>query len=292
MPPAQHDTPVTRIGDDGRYIHRLRQSWVNTYMDCPERARLEMVGGIVRVENDAACVGTALHGAIEHAIHYLDEDGLMLPASDVVELFNEEWDGLLRDLDIKFIKRNPDKARAYGIKCALSFANSVLPDLNPYACEVPFGPYVIYEDDVRVLEITGTIDYLDQIYGMVDWKTAGREYTRWEKKRWSIQPTFYGAGLRHLVADGGLKGYNGPLTDWFYCVFVDNKDPEPQWVQVGRDSTWDGWLVDQMLGIAYQLEAHHIGRTPAWVKRDQHALCSPKWCPAWDRCKGAHVKLP
>ena len=44
------------------------------------------------------------------------------------------------------------------------------------------------------------------------------------------------------------------------------------------------WLVERCLGIAALLEA----AVPTWPKNDNHALCSPKWCPAWSTCKGAH----
>jgi hypothetical protein len=29
----------------------------------------------------------------------------------------------------------------------------------------------------------------------------------------------------------------------------------------------------------------------SWPMNDQHALCSPKWCPFWDGCKGSHVPV-
>lgn len=297
MPPVQHDNKITRYYEDGRFIHRFRQSWCNTYMDCPERARMEMLDEIERVENDAACVGTALHAAFEHSINYIGYDGIILSHDDVIATFIEEWETLNRELDIQFIKRKPAQAQLYGERCAESFGRFVLPYLDPFATEVPFGPVRIYEDEHRIIEITGSIDYIDALKGPIDWKTAGREYQRWEKKRWAIQPTFYNCGLRHLGVTGLVSPYSGepyggPFDDWNYCVFVDNNKPEPQWVHVERPSSWDVWLVDQLLPIAHQLEALETLRTPVWPKRDQHALCSPKWCPAWDRCKGAHVMLP
>jgi len=26
-----------------------------------------------------------------------------------------------------------------------------------------------------------------------------------------------------------------------------------------------------------------------WLANDQHFLCSQRWCPVWDKCKGSYI---
>ena len=302
MPPVKHDNAITKLGDDGRYIHTFRQSWVGTYMDCPERARREAYGLTVRTENDAACVGTAFHAAVEQAIILKGNDGILLSVDDMITEFDYQWITLRRELaeagtPIQFVKRSPEGCAKYGHRMAERFATSTLPMLNPWATEVPFGPIVIHQDEQRSIRITGSVDYIDKVLGIIDWKSAGREYVAWEKKRWAIQPTFYVPGMnRHW--NGKMRSpfdgstYDGPLNTFTYAVYPDRLNPpEPQMLTVERTVDWDSWLVDQLKPIAEQLEATELKFLSEWPKRDQHALCSAKWCPNWSDCKGKHVNI-
>lgn len=320
MPPAQHEDNIMSVDPDGRLRFRFRQSWVNTYMDCPEKARRLAWGDVPRVENDAASLGTALHYAIEDAIDLMMEDGIVVDVDGMIELFNVNWDRMQENIvekidgelqwtarspeqEIQWVKRTHKSATVYGQRCAARFAEHTLHVLDPFATEVPFK-VTIYEDEQMVIEITGTIDYLDQSLGLTDWKTASRRYQPWEYRRWAVQPTFYTLGLRELVQTGELRApeqwhmphptYTGPTDTFLYAVYDDNgtKAGPPQLVQVTRDPTWDAHLVDVLKPIADQVRLTNEGHLEGWPKRDQHALCSPKWCPAWDTCKGRHVTLP
>ncbi len=290
MPPVKHDNRITHVRPDGRWEHRFRQSWLNTYFDCPERARREAYGEVDRVETDAANVGTALHYAAEDAIALLGE-GILLDPYEVQDLWQKHWDQRNAELDIEFVKRTPAASQRYGLRAAEAFGAQVLPHLTPFATEIPFGPFVLHEDEQRVITATGTIDYIDAVHGMIDWKTASRPYEPWEKQRWAIQPTTYKVGGATVIPD--LKSpwhdgpYNGPMGIWHYAVFPEAAQVKTQWIKCERiHDGWDGWLVNQLLPIAYQLEATERGDLPVWPLRDQHALCSPTWCPSWDTCKG------
>lgn len=302
MPPVKHDNTITKLGDDGRYIHTFRQSWVNTYMDCPERARREAYGLTVRTENDAACVGTAFHAAVEFAVNMFGDDGIQMDATEMVAEFDYQWTKLGLELDkagtpIQFVKRSELSARKYGHRMAERFATYTLPILQPWATEVPFGPIIVYQDEQRVIQITGSVDYIDKVLGIIDWKSAGREYVAWEKKRWAIQPTFYVPGMNErwvtdMVSPFDGSSYDGPRNTFTYAVYPDRLNPpEPQMLKVERGGEWDYWLVDQLKPIAEQLEATELHFLSEWPKRDQHALCSAKWCPAWSDCKGKHVNI-
>lgn len=299
--PVRHGNGTTTLGHppmahgaDGRWVHTFRQSMVGTYLDCPERARREIYGLVDRVENDAASVGTAFHAVAEDAVNLLGEDGIQISADDCVDLFDVHWDQMCNDMDIQWVKRKHPAATKYGRKIAHRFGEHVLGQLEPFAVEVGFGPIQIHEDETRVIVITGSIDYVDQRLGLVDWKSASRLYEKWEKQRWAIQPSFYDYGFRAVVDEMvGYDGepYRGPLGEWNYCVFPDIKQPEVQWVPVTRTPAHTDWLREQLVGIAQQLEATEAGYLTEWVKRDQHALCSSRWCPAHSSCKGVHVEI-
>lgn len=302
MPPVKHDNAITKLGDDGRYIHTFRQSWLNTYMDCPERARREAYGLTVRTENDAACVGTAFHAAVETAVNDLGHNGLRYGPEYMVMEFDYQWDLLQTELEaagtpIQWVKRNERQARRYGHRMAERFATYTLPILDPWATEVSFGPIVIHQDEQRIIQITGSADYIDKQLGIIDWKSAGREYVAWEKRRWAIQPTFYVLGMNHRWHQGMVSPYDGSLYDgphdtFTYAVYPDRLNPpEPQMLALQRPAKWNHWLVDQLQPIAEQLEATEAKFLTVWPKRDQHALCSAKWCPAWEDCKGKHVNI-
>lgn len=266
---------------DGTTEYRFRQSWLGTFYDCPELARRQMTGVAVRTENDAASVGTALHGAIEEAINHKIATGQNWGPLSVVEAWHDQWDALLEQYDVQFVKRGPKGAVAYGERCAERFADLVLPELRPWATEVGFGPIELARDHDtgRFLTVTGTVDYLDERWP-VDWKTASRPYEPWEKQRWAIQPTVYTTALREHLRGGD---YPGDLEAWQYIVFPDGNKTPVQWVPVQRTPEWDPWLVTQMWGIADMIDANMA----TWPMRDQHALCSPKWCGEFFRgCKG------
>jgi len=294
MPPVQHDNTIVHLRDDGRYEHRFRQSWVNTFMDCPDKARLDAFGPPTFVNTDATLLGTTIHSVIEHAIQVRMETGTCLLPSALREHFNIEWGRNLDDNpDMRWVKRKPTSALLYGEQVVNAFALHVLPFLDPLAYEVPFGPTIIHQDDKRVITITGTIDYVDRQMGLVDWKSGSQEYKQWERQRWAVQPTFYTAGWHSLTAPGGKYEAVDVPDDWHYCVFVDRRPgsvPQPQWVRVDRSHYgWSDWMTYQLIGIAKLLEATHAGHLDEWPLRDHHALCSPKWCEHWDECKGLWV---
>jgi hypothetical protein len=290
VPPVKLQNSVTTIAADGKYEHRIRQSWLNTLLDvCPEQARLDMTGQLERRETDPTAVGTCVHAAIEDTIEIiLDDDmGFRLEPPEVVDLFDAHWEKFQNENTIHWVKRNPDKATQFGRNCANVWATDVLPNLEPVATEVHFSDCLVLEDEHRRIYVSGTMDYVDRNY-LGDWKTAGREYKAWEKVRWAIQPTVYWYAM--CKADD-LKDVRERLTDyaitvglWKFIVTAEGKQ-NAQIVQLTRPTGWDGWLKRQLLSVVPLLEAD----LEMWPLRDQHALCGPKWCTAFASCKGAFV---
>lgn len=270
--------------DDGRWHHRFGASWVKTADLCPERARLEHEEKYVDIESDAAQVGTCVHTAIETCLHEQNE-GEALDEATTVEIFHDAFTEAVADPRFAFIKWKTEKGpRAFGEHCVQLWHRKVLPTLPLTAKLETRFVLPFYEDDTRVIELSGAIDYCGG--GLKDWKTNGRDpYEEWEYKRWAIQPTFYTWAANELglilpTDDGYI-----PSIDGIPFEFVVLSRRGVQRFTVMRDMTHWAWLSDKLLAFAELIESG----LDVWPKQDNHALCSPKWCPSWDECKGKHI---
>lgn len=298
MPPlALRDGPTlgVQVDPEGKEI-TIRQSWLNGFMDCPERARRYAARIDVDPPNDASGVGTAFHFAVETAIN-ARLAGQSEQLDDMLQSFHFAFDELCEngehDQPLRWVKRNYNQAITYGEDMVGRFHADVYPHLDPIATEVGFGPVEIGSHDGWRVSAHGSVDYIDRVLGLVDWKSASRTYKPWEKRRWAIQPTVYLAAGNVLAALGGHTPWDVmgvAFTDTFhYCVFPDTTKPADriQLIEVTRAESQLGWLVEQAVSIGRMIAA--LGFDAPWPMRDQHALCSEKWCPSWAGCKGAHL---
>ncbi len=290
MPPlkfADLDTEGIQVDPDNKIV-TVRQSWLGTYSDCPERARRGAARIDVDGPNDASALGTAVHFAIEQAVN----DQLAGTAATLPQMqawFFEEWDVLKeygeRGIPLRWVKRSPAQAESYGLDCVQRFHDGVYPHLEPIATEVGFGPLELpHKHNGWTVRIQGSIDYVDKRMGLVDWKTASRTYQAWEKRRWAIQPTVYLAA--QALTDGAWAFVPDKFT---YVVFPDTKKAADrvQSITVTRSEGQMKWLAAQVATIAETAAA--LGFDRPWPTRDQHALCSPTWCPSWDGCRGQYL---
>lgn len=248
-----------------------------------ERARFEMSGLMPKVENDAANVGTACHAGFELALGGLIDDGVAYALPTCIEAAQDELTELLLSPYWRFVKFKDEKdLRRFVEQVMTLWYYQVLPTLDPVAMEVRFGPYVLHEDDERIIEVVGTIDYLDRA-GLKDWKTGSREWRAWEHERWDMQPTIYtwGAVQSGLV----VPDENGTVPFEFIVLWRKSQQKvELKRITVQRHrGDWD-WVKGKALNVALLIEAE----IPSWPSNDNHALCSPTWCPAWEMCKGRH----
>ena len=74
--------------------HRFRQSWLNSFQDCPEKARTIRNGTAIDVAGSKAVRGTAVHAAIETALT-ARMAGQELTVDTVLEAFHWSWDSLV-----------------------------------------------------------------------------------------------------------------------------------------------------------------------------------------------------
>lgn len=260
--------------EDGRPVYEISQSWLGSFFNCPEQARLEMEKELPRSESDATAIGTAVHAGIESVLlgATLDEGAQSALATfmGLTQLDGFRW------VQIK----TQDTAERTVLRCFWAWANEIYPQLPTIqGVEQPFN-VVLWDGPDRQIRLAGTIDCVtsneDGSIEIFDWKTANRPYEEWEAKRFKIQPTVYTYALAQ--EHGEDVEY-----DFTYAVMLKSKQ-DVQLITVQRDARhWD-WLREQVAGITHMIDAD----LPVWPLRDQHALCSPVWCPAWENCKGAH----
>lgn len=266
------------IGPDGRWCHRFRQSWLKEADTCPERARLTYEHQMPERETDAASLGTAAHAAFEACIEEAKHEGTPLDEETTVELYHRAFTELMADPNFRFVKYTEKSARKFGEDCVRTWYHEVLPDLDVDAAILEQSFVVpLVEDDERVIELSGTIDYREGHWGR-DYKTSGRgEYTPWEYQRWNVQATAYTYAI-HYLEDGEPET---PME--FEFIVLHRKGV--QFLGITRDEgDWE-WLKQKCLAYARLIEVD----LDVWPLQDNHALCSEKWCPAWKFCKGAHV---
>lgn len=265
---------------DGRWHHRLRQSWLKSADTCPEQARLDHVKKLPERETDAANIGTAVHTVIENALSRVDTVTL----KDCLLAFDEAWAARVEALgdQLQWVKYSPKSALAFGRECTFQWHANVYPHLYGQPCKleaefcVPF-----YEDETRLVELSGTIDYVgddSHVAPLKDWKTSSRgEYVEWEKKRWDIQSMVYTYAATH---EGWVVPEPDDSVNFEFVVMFDGG---VQRLVLRRGPEHWAWLKAKVESTCLLIEAD----LPTWPKQDNHALCSPKWCSAWDFCKGA-----
>jgi hypothetical protein len=251
------------------FEYEFRQSDLNTYNMCPEQYRLDKAGELPRMETEATAVGTAVHAGIEAVLRRevtLDEGH-----DRAVEAFAE----LVPTIQ-KWNKADEQTCFHHVMNCYSAWADQVYPMLGePMFIEESFK-VLLSETPKRRIWLKGTVDFVDSDGDIWDWKNMGSEIPGWEAERFKIQPTAY------TLAAHKAWGIESPK--FYYAVMLKRAKPAPvQVLEVRRNERHWEWLRQQAEVLAMTIEAN----MPRWQLRDQGWHCSPKWCGAWDRCKGA-----
>ena len=272
----------------------LRQSGLETFLLCPERARRQWFEGEVEETNDAAATGTAIHAAIEENLGQRRDHGVSIPTVMMVELAKREYDDL-HETGIKYVKGTYDDAMTFietGIPAWRAYIEpNVAVDESlklEWEFDVPLmkwapdykeerGEPVTWMWDVR---LTGTSDCVDR-FRIYDWKHSGQWYKQWEKQRYSIQATVYA----HAAVHEGLHEWP---VDFSFAAIKKLKTKEfAELVPIKRYVGHVDWLCRQVDALLTLWDS--VGEQGPWPLVDTHALCSEKWCPFWSTCKGAEV---
>lgn len=266
--------------DGVRHIY-FRQSWINTYQICPERARNEPTE-YTDDTNEAAALGTAWHKGIETAL-----SGNATKPSHVAEAAIEELARLEPLFD--YMDLSPSQSRDWlRIWAPTLHKCEEFRDVYDNESRLVEQPFDIVIDGrnhgYEVLHLVGTIDAVHVPRYIVDWKTASRRYQAWERQRWAIQPTVYAEAASEL---GWVAGH--PI-EFRFVVWERNKsNPGPHVVKVFRGPEHTAHLTDTLWRVYDSAQAMSDAGLTRWPTNDQHALCSPKWCPVWANCKGAFI---
>jgi hypothetical protein len=225
-------------------------------------------------ESDAAAIGTSVHAAIEVALQERQSEHGDLTIDDAFYIATQEMKQLIADPAFVWVKYTPEKADELIGSHLTQWYEQFYPYAEPIWTEQKFKIKLV-EDDEREIYLSGTADYMDNQIGLVDWKTSSRDYKEWEYRRWAIQPTVY------------CTAFEQPQFTYFVMKPPSQQIPGAQQFTVERDSSHAAWLRQQLKNLALQIES---GIAP-WPLNDQHALCSDKWCPIFQGCKGVHVTI-
>jgi len=261
--------------------HTFRQSWLGTFFECPEQARLVATDQYPYDQTEAAAKGTAMHTAIEAVIeHCADFDSALQEGLDEFRSISSE-DGF------RWVKvKREQTCLAHIANGFRSWWNNVLPTMGASIWVEQRFKFLFHEDEHRRIFLSGTVDYAEALpVGLKDWKLTGNrdKYTKdaWKLKRFGIQPTVYTAAAYEL----GL--YPRDVAVPFQWVAMLNGGGKPLLVDTTRTMQHVEWLRHQCISIAKTVEAG----LDQWPLRDQSALCSPEWCTAYSQCKGKYVTL-
>jgi hypothetical protein len=273
----------------------MRQSWLNEFTTDAERARLSMLHPELNRDTDAASLGTGVHAAIEAYLLGI------LPMQNMVEYARHVAAETITDGTITWVDLNPELYVDHAGFLTQAWINDIsgwvpLGGQTEVKFEIDTGRTVGDSDgDEWALWFEGTIDYIPpdvQTHGVIDWKTSGRNYQQWEKQRWALQPSIY----TYACVNEILDDVKYPL-DFHYGVMLraDRRENgatiaaqgKGQRVTIRRFESHGEWAITQALTAAEFVLNYGVHKP--WPRNDQHALCSPKWCDFWDRCKGSLV---
>lgn len=265
----------------------VRQSWLDTAGNCPERARLGIVAPEWDIlDTDEAFIGTAAHFGIES---FLRGEGD--PAA-IAHKFAME-----KDPDtIKFVKRSTmEEIANLASQCAKTWHDEIWPHVpNGGKAEVTFKVPLFEHRGYQIL-LSGTADYIaDEPW---DWKTAGREYMPWEKHRWAVQPTAY-ATVMNLGLMPHADQQDWPIKFRYGVVYKpgtylkrnkgSNKNGcESDIITVERTQADADWLFARIRSYA-DLTLDVLQHRWPMIDNENH-LCSSNWCPWWSQCKGSYI---
>ncbi len=248
----------------------IRQSWLNDFLLCPERARLNTLNPDDNIGSDLTVIGTAMHAVIEQVL--------------LGEIAPSETDQVAGEALAMAAEAEPWRSTGLSAEdmvdqtklMSAAWADNIYP-------QMPKGGIVEHKFEFQIGEVLdtpvwfeGTIDYVAPDNTVWDHKSSSRKYQQWEKQRWAVQPSVYSAAV---VQEGLVTEI--PVR-FFYDVMIRNGDT--QIVELRRDLGHISFVRRQALAAARF--ALSYGFENEWQMNDQSALCSHVWCPWWKQCKG------
>ena len=131
---------------------RLRQSWINTFLRCPEQARQDRLGLVSQKETTDFLRGNAVHGAIEYAGRMIMA-GLPRPSLDEVLEVAEEFIATYSS-EVEVWRQEYEEVVDVVRANLAVWYEELFPSLDPEGVEVPFEREIGRRDNVRLV-LTG-----------------------------------------------------------------------------------------------------------------------------------------
>lgn len=265
--------------DDGRLKLVLRQSAINTFLMCPEKARRELTDPQPQRWTDLTALGTAVHAGIEYALHEQQQNEVAT-LDDMIEVSIRQ----LAHIEHWHRAKWMDTGSVYKMAAKLlgTWRDNLYLTYEPIRIEERFS-LQLHEDDEMVIVLNGTPDVEDSRGVIHDHKTASAsyQYDAWKRQRSAVQPTAY------LYAAWQRDNFGEPMpTRLFqYDVMVHNGETET--IPITRDQTHVDWLRQQCVQIGRMV----LADVTPWPMIDNDWWCSEKWCDTFaaGECKGAHM---
>jgi hypothetical protein len=255
--------------DRGNKKLLVTQSFLQDFQRCPERARRQIVDPKLSF-NDATCLGSAVHLFVEYRMQgkpYIEAHRVGL------EFLHEMTE---REDFVWAVVQTLPTLLAHYDTCCMSFDMHVVPQVSPGGDIERTLRADLCTYKGWLIQLEGTPDYVDPFGRVWDWKTSRDDFSVFEANNWMIQPTAY-----TFLAS---QDRDSPVTEFTYAVAI-KPSGVIQLLDVSRsDEDW-AWLARIATDVVELLALP--GR---WPVRHGHYLCSAKWCPWWDTCRGASVK--
>lgn len=265
-------------------------SQINLYGNCGERYRRKYVLGNRSPASSNMAQGRLTHMSVEHMhLYKLNNKGEMPPKEYHHDIISDKLQEEFEEVQV-WDDKTPDKETAEEFTRRLSdlYYENRLEDVRVRDAERKITgiikdriPFLGYIDLIEYAE-HDSIDYDDPFVdhravkpsdGVRDLKTTGRKYGK-NRIRNSFQLTLY--------AD--LLGVN----DVGYDLLVQTKTGKTKYYKQ-RDIRSEGEKVharDVVEDIAEAISAGVFPKTSP-----EHWMCSEKWCPFWDDCRGKHLQV-
>jgi hypothetical protein len=263
---------------EGRQQYFLRQSWLGTASMCLERGRREAFEGLTSPDSDATILGTGCHSGIEHTLSELVERGRRIKAAELIEKAMDAYRTLAADPAVRWIQGTQEDGEAFLRNMMAAWHREIYPQMSDQLLLEQHFVVPFFEAPDYDVFLEGTIDCVDlALPGLYDWKHVASPLKQWEKQRWAVQPTVYA----HAAASVGILTY--PILFRFVAALKRKSQQIIDVVEVQRTAHHALWLAAQ----ADDLIALQRSGLQSWPRVDSHALCSERWCPAFNNgCKG------
>ena len=245
----------------------LRQSWLNTFTNCPEQARQDRMGLVTQKETSDMLRGNMVHGAIEYCGNIMLDGGEVPRLEQLFDHLDEVFHNSVDDVEVW--RHDHVQVCDVARNNVYAWYEEVLPLLDPVGVEKGFR-YTLDERDGVRLVLTGTADWINEDGSIWDWKNPSRKYLEWEKRRWDLQSHVYCAAFGS--------------TEFNLVALVNG---EGQRIVIERTEADTEALKDLCWSAAEML----LSDLKVWPKRWGWWGCSPKWCPVWQagECRGKHL---